>query len=402
MSERVSLSEFLRDARKVVDEIRSRSVKAATLVYHDDGDGLCSAAIVKAALEHEGYAVKTLCLEKAYDEVVKSLHEGVNEIIFYADLGSSHADLISRYNAGRNLTVILDHHDPKPTKDPKVVDLNLEHYGFSGESDFSGSTCCYLFAKALDERNSCLAYLALAGSCEIPNGFRGLNDAVLKEALKEGVVRPKGKSFEAMKLRARVDDLFSKLQILGAVGYYEGGPELGAKACLNGLTEEVKAKVEELEERRKEANRRLLERLYQEGLEEGKHVQSFDAGDVFKGMGTKVLGQFCSFLSYQRRLVNPNKYVLGFVNVPPNVPSWGKLKGALAKASVRAPDPLRLKIDKGELPGAVQLLYLASEGFGLVDGHRYAASATFSADKKAELVKNVERVASSWPLRLSL
>jgi hypothetical protein len=267
----------------------------------------------------------------------------------------------------------------------------LENFGFKGETDFSGATCCYLFAKALNEQNSDLGYLALVGSSEIPGGFKSLNEMVLQEALEKGFVHKKGKSLEIPRLRVKIDALFSKLQILGAVGYYEGGPELGIKACLEGIDKEIDEKINVLEERRKNVNRRLLGRLYHERLKETKHIQWFDAEDMYAGMGTKVIGQFCSFLSYQMRLVKPNKYVLGFVNVPPEIPKWGKLKENFAKASIRVPKPMQKMIEEGKLPGAVNLLDEASKGFGMADGHQYAANVVLPFAKKLELLENAER-----------
>jgi len=387
----MSHEKFWRRVAIAISELKQTKPKEIVLVHHDDGDGLCSAAVTKVALEREGYRVKTFCLEKIYPEVVKSLHESMGQTIFYTDIGSSHANFISECNASRNLTIILDHHDPMPARDPRVYDLNLEHYGFRGENDFSGATCCYLFAKALNPRNADLSYLALVGSCEIPEGLTGLNNVVLDEAINNGVVRVEGKKIEIVKFGTRIEDLFSKLQILGPVGYYEGGPELGIQACLEGVTDVVKRKIDELEEWRKETNKRVLARLYRERLEETDHIQWFDAGDMYQGMGTKVIGQFCSFLSYQRRLIKPNKYILGIVNVPPNVPGWGELRGKFVKASVRIPRNMQALIDEGRMLGAVDLLIKASEGFGIADGHKYAANVIVPIDKKEVLIKNAER-----------
>jgi hypothetical protein len=134
----------------------------------------------------------------------------------------------------------------------------------------------------------------------------------------------------------------------------------------------------------------VLGRLYRERLRETGHIQWFDAGDMFAGMGTKVIGQFCSFLSYQARLIKPDKYVLGFVNVLPEIPGWGKLKENFVKASVRVPKAIQVQIDSGKLPGAVNLLDKVSEGFGIADGHQYAASVILPADRKQTLMRNVE------------
>jgi hypothetical protein len=387
----MQLEEFNKKADHAITELKAAKPKEAMIIHHDDADGLCSAAITKRALERENIKAKIFCLEKIYTEVIEDLHSKAGQTIFYVDIGSPHADLISEYNKGRNLTIILDHHDPKPSTDPKVLDLNLEHFGFKGETDFSGATCCYLFAKALNNANQDLSYLALVGSCEIPQGFLGINRMVLEEALKNGAVRQKGKNFEITKFKIRVDSLFSKLQILGAVGYYEGGPESGINVCLEGLSKEARERVNTLEDRRKEANRRLLGRLYRERLKETEHVQWFDAGNMYAGMGVKVIGQFCSFLSYKAHLIKPNKYILGFVNVPLDIPGWGKLKEKIVKASVRVPKTMQPMIESGKLPSAVNLLEKASEGFGIADGHQYAASVIVPIEKKQTLIENAEK-----------
>jgi single-stranded-DNA-specific exonuclease len=391
----MSLAEFSKKTQKAIYELKRAKSKEITLVYHDDADGLCSGAIMKATLEREGYDVKAFCLEKVYPEVVEDIHKGKDEVIFYSDIGSAHADFISEVNSSRNLTIILDHHDPVLSKDPMVLDLNLEHYGFQGETDFSGAVCNYLFAKALNEHNADLSYLALVGSQEIPGDYAGLNKAVFEEAQKNGVVKVAGKGVEIVKLGVRVSDLFAKLQILGAVGYYEGGPELGVQACLEGINDTVKKKIDEWEEKRKSVNKQLVLRLYRERLKETRHIQWFDAGDMYKGMGTKVIGQFCSFLSYQAKLIKLDKYIMGFVNVPPEVPGWGKLEGELAKASVRVPKGLHSLIESGKMLGAVNLLLKASEGFGIADGHKYAANVVIPRDKKEVLAENADRIAQT-------
>ncbi|MFQ6000011.1 MAG: DHH family phosphoesterase, partial [Candidatus Bathyarchaeia archaeon] len=121
----MSLEDFNRKVGKAIIELKQAKPHEIVLVHHDDADGLCSGAIMKTALEREGYKVKTFCLEKVYPEVIESLHKDTGQTIFYVDIGSAHADFISECNSSRNLTIILDHHDPKPSTDPKVHDLNL-------------------------------------------------------------------------------------------------------------------------------------------------------------------------------------------------------------------------------------------------------------------------------------
>jgi hypothetical protein len=391
----VVFEDFEKKAAAAMSELKKRKPHEIVLIHHDDADGICSAAITKKALGLEGFAVKTLCLEKVYREVVEDLHEHAGRAIFYCDIGSAHADLISEVNSRRNLTIILDHHhEPPETTDPLVFDLNLERFGFDGGTEFSGATCSYLFAKILSKANYDLSYLALVASREIPNDLAGLNRTVLDEAVSNSVVKVEGRAIKIIKLSTSVDDLFAKLQILGAVGYYEGGPELGVQACIEGMTDDVKAKIRYLEEKRKKANRQLIGRLYRERLKEKEHIQWFDAGDMYKGMGTKVIGQFCSFLSYQARLVKPDKYILGFMNVLPKVPGWEReLDDHLVKVSIRVPKALHEMIDKAERRSAVDLATKASQGFGSADGHKYAANVVMQANMKEALLSNADALA---------
>jgi hypothetical protein len=171
---------------------------------------------------------------------------------------------------------------------------------------------------------------------------------------------------------------------------------LGIQACLAGLTDETKKKIDEWEGQRKSVNKRIIGWLYRERLKETEHLQWFDAGDLYKGMGTKVIGQFCSFLSYQARLIKPDKYILGLMNVQPDVPGWqGKLRGPLVKVSVRVPKKLHELIDLGKMVNALDLMLKASEGFGSADGHKYAANVTIPADKKDVLLGNAEAYAKT-------
>jgi hypothetical protein len=78
--------------------------------------------------------------------------------------------------------------------------------------------------------------------------------------------------------------------------------------------------------------------------------------------------------------------------VPQEIPKWGMLKENFLKASVRVPKPMQQLIDSGKLPGAVNLLEKASEGFGMADGHQYAANVVLPKDRKMELLENAEKI----------
>src|SRR3989475_6933695 len=141
----------------------------------------------------------------------------------------------------------------------------------------------------------------------------------------------------------------SILNVLGSVGYYRGGPQLGLSACIKGFEKQILETAKGLEEERKNANQRMMEKIRNGGLTQMKNVQWFHAEENYRGMSGKVVGSFCSYLSYQR-FVNPVKYLLGMMNVSPEVPGWGKLPSPLVKVSGRAPQPLAKMIETGKRP----------------------------------------------------
>lgn len=344
-----------------------------TLVYHDDADGICSASITKALLDKTGKKVNLICLEKLYPEALEKIHEKSNSAIIYCDLGSPHADKIAKVNLHKNPVVILDHHDPTPTKDPNVIDLNLEKYGYRGESDFSASTLCYLFVNLIDSRLYSLADLAVIGSLEIPGSPKSWNQEALNKGISREVILKRGKSYVSTRLNVNLNKAFKIFQILASVGYYKNGPEIAVNSALNEISDETVKLAESLEEERKQANKRLLAILYRRGLTKLNFIQWFDSTPHFDGMGVKVVGTFCSYISRQR-IVDSNKYLVGFMWVPPEIPGLGDLKVKYLKASIRVPKVLRSEIDSGKRLSAVEALNAAVEGIGFADGHAYAAS----------------------------
>lgn len=124
-----------------------------------------------------------------------------------------------------------------------------------------------------------------------------------------------------------------------------------------------------------------------------KNVQWFNALDNYKGMSGKVIGSFCSYLSYQS-LVNPMKYLVGMMNVPEDIPGWGKLPSPLIKVSGRAPQPLVKMIEKESHAPLSEILPKACEqagGFG--DGHTVAASGVFPLGAENLFLEKLDELA---------
>src|SRR5437016_4019178 len=389
---------FLNKLAQAKETIVQSGLKEAVVLHHDEADGLCSAALTKLAIEKLGIETRLICLDKLYPDVVRDGEGGSRRLVLFSDLGSGHVQLLESQNRSKNILVILDHHDTSESRDPLVHNLNPELNGFSGEKDASSSTVAYLFAKTVDPSLDTFAPLAIIGSTEIPGEAQGLNRIPIYDAEKTGAVKrtPRG----AVKFDAAVSWLSpsrasSILNVLGSVGYYRGGPELGLSACIKGFEKQILETAKGLEEERRNANQRMMEKIRKEGLSQMKNIQWFHARENYKGMSGKVVGSFCSYLSYQR-FVNPVKYLIGMMNVPPEVPGWGRLPSPLVKVSGRAPQPLSKMIETGKRPPLSRILPDSCAklgGFG--DGHTVAASGVFPIGAEEGFLKTVDDLAST-------
>jgi len=380
-----------------VSAVRESAIREAVVLHHDEADGITSAALTKLALSSLGLSARLICLDKLYPEVVKDIESRSRHVIAYVDLGSGHIDWLINANTTRSLILVLDHHDTASTQNPMLHNLNPELYGFSGERDASSATVAYLFCKTVDPELSSYAHLATIGSQELPGETQGLNLIAVKDARDHGLVRDSGKG--DLKIQAKGMILSrtrasSLLNVLGSVGYYRNGPEMGIEACTTGFSEQTMERAREFEEERKHANRKMLSTIRKDGLSKKKNIEWFHAHDSYKGMGGKVVGSFCSYLRYQR-VVNPVKYLIGMMNVSPDIPGWGNLSSPMVKVSGRAPQILTGLIEKGTKPALSKILPESCSkigGFG--DGHSVAASGVFPIGKEEMFLDEIDRLAA--------
>jgi len=380
-----------------VTAVRESAIQEAIVLHHDEADGLTSAALTKLALSSLGLETRLTCLDKLYPEVVKDIESGPPRVIAYVDLGSGHIDWLINANTTRSLILVLDHHDTAATQDPMLHNLNPELYSFSGEKDASSATVAYLFCKTVDPELSSYAHLATIGSLELPGETQGLNLIAMKDAKDRRLLRDSGKGdlkIEAKGMNLTRTRASSLLNVLGSVGYYRNGPAMGIEACTNGLSEQTIERAREFEEERKQANRKMLSTIRKDGLSQKNNIQWFHAHDNYEGMGGKVVGSFCSYLRYQRG-INPVKYLIGMMNVPPDIPGWGKLSSSMIKVSGRAPQILTSLIEKGTKPPLSKILPESCSkigGFG--DGHSVAASGVFPVGKEQMFLNEIDRLAA--------
>lgn len=403
----MGLPEFFKAIRDALDLVKpiGRRGGSTLLIHHDEADGICSAAIASKALENLGFTVKPVCLEKLYREVLEEIYlRSVFDTIVFTDIGGAHAGYISRLNTNGIPTIILDHHKPERSLTPSILNLSPDLYGLDGD-EISASTVAYIFAKIAYPEAEELAHLALIGSAEIPGPLRGLDMEATQDAIRRGLVEPTSGGDYKVKAMGRplsYKRISSILSILGSVGYYRGGPTLGLKACLEGLTEEIESFASKLEDERREANRKLLSKLYREGLTMDGYTQWFHAEDLFSGMGVKVIGSFCSYLRYQKRIVRPDLYIIGFMYMSREIPGFSPLRNDYSKVSGRLPERLEDDVKRGLKPPLSTILPRACEAYGgFGDGHISAASGIILRGEEEGFIEEFNRLVSEHTAILS-
>jgi len=368
-----------------------RTASSAVVIHHDDADGLAAGAISLRAAELLGVKARAVCIEKMHPSIVRMIHALDADLFIYADIGSSRADLIAEAMRGGQIIVILDHHDPAKVSRGGIFHLNPELYGYSGESDVSGSTAAYMFLRAVSPTPAEareIAWAAVVGSAEIPGPMRGLDAEALADAEENGDLERRtsrsGERYYLRHLREYWDRASTAYTVLGSVGYYDGGPERAVAGIMR--RELPREEVDRLEGLRAAKFDELFSRVYGKGLRMMEHIQWMDDGGILKGLGTKVIGTFLSVLSH-RRIVDQGKYLIGMMEFDPRIPGLGSIGGRWIKASVRTPDGLRRLVESGRAPPASSLLEAAMERIGgVAEGHAFAASGLLPWDAREEFL----------------
>lgn len=395
-----NLIEAMENAIREVNRWPSKSVQ---VFHHNDSDGLSSGAILTRALERQGLKVQRFCLEKPYPAVLKKVYEQQGGLLIFADFAGRIAPLLSDLNRGRNLTLILDHHVAEASTDPRVLNLDPDLFGLKGDRDISASTTCYLFARTLDPINRDLAHIAAVGA--VGDGFFvdgklvSENREVALEAERQGLleIRKQGAGEEYLlsgsKGRVPCIEFGDYLDILGGVGYYQGGPEMGVGVCLEGVSPESDRMVEELKVIRTKAFNEQLSRLDQGGLKKSPHIQWFHVEKRFFPMGVKMIGAFCDAIKDSNH-VDPQKYIAGFQIIPDEIPGFGAITFNEVKISMRVSPMMEGEIRAGRALGLNILLPEATNRLGGFSDacHSLTAATTVAIGKEEKLIDEMEKI----------
>jgi len=394
---------LIKDMQKAIEEIAQWPRKEVQIFHHNDSDGLSSGAILTRTFERAGFEIKRFCLEKPYPALLHKVYEQKGGIIVFADFAGRIAPILSDLNRGRNLTLILDHHVAEASTDPKVHNLDPCLYGLKGDRDISGSTTCYLFARTLNPANNDLAHIAAIGAVGdeffVDGCLVSENRDVTLEAVKQGKIEIReqqaGERYYLNTPRGQVpcDEFGAYLDTLGAAGYYQNGPDLGVRVCLEGATEESDRMLVELKSVQTRAFEEELKRIRSGALIKTDHIQWFQVENRFKPMGVKMIGVFCDAIKNTEH-VDPDKYVAGFQIIPDEIPGFGPIGMKDVKISMRVSAKMEADIRAGRTMGLDVLLPAATNKLGGFSDacHTLTAATTVAIGKEKALIEEMERI----------
>ena len=396
------IEKFIEAVHEAAQYLKNLSLKKATIVHHNDTDGIASGAILKMALEREGFRTENIPIERIHPSFLPKIHTLDRKLILYADLGGQSAGMISKNILRGTSVIILDHHPPFQSTCSDLLHVNPEIFGIDGDLNASAATVAYCFSKALNSKNEDLAYLGVLGALgdgQIVEGkMIGLNEMAVKTALAKGSIYFDTKDdhdpyrFKLFKNEKGME-VARSISDLSVNGYYRRGAELAIHVCLKGHTDESIRLVQEMRQIQEDRFQKEKERLQGHGIPVEGNIQWIDVGDRFYPLGLKSIGTFCSEIS-TLNWVHEDKYMVGFQNFPKENPYFGTFHEEEAKVSMRVPLALHRAIEKGLRPDLTEILPKASEEVGgFAEGcHRYAAACTIPQNKKMDLIHSLSKI----------
>jgi hypothetical protein len=388
-----------------VDEVRNWPQKEVQIFHHNDSDGLTSGAILTTAFERAGFKIQRSCLEKPYPKLLHKIYEQTGGLIIFADFAGRIAPLLSDLNRSRNLTLILDHHAAEASTDPRVHNLDPDLYGLKGDRDISGSTTCYLFARVLDPANEDLAHIAAIGAVGdeffVDGCLAGENRNAAKEAVNQGKLEiQRHESGERYFLKTAgqpvaCDELGAYLDTLGAAGYYQNGPDMGIRVCLEGAGAESDRMLQKLQAVQHKAFEKEILKIRSEGLKKTANIQWFHVENRFSPMGVKMIGVFCDAIKNTDD-VDPQRYVAGFQIIPNKIPGFGPIEFNEVKISMRVSAQIEAEIRANKKMGLNILLPEATNKLGGFSDacHSLTAATTVAIGKEEALIEEMEKILS--------
>jgi hypothetical protein len=386
-----------------IEKVRQWTKKEVQIFHHNDSDGLSSGAILTRTFERAGYKIKRFCLEKPYPALLKKIYEQTGEIIIFADFAGRIAPMLSDLNQGRNLTLILDHHVAEASTDSKVHNLDPDLFGLKGDRDIAGATTCYLFAHTWDPANKDLAVIAAIGAVGDEFFVDGCLVSENRDVALEAVAQDKmqieeqkhGERYYLITPAGQVpcDEFGAYLDTLGAAGYYQNGPDMGIKVCLEGATPESDQMLQNLQEVQARAFKQEIQRIKSGSLKVTEHIQWFQVENRFKPMGVKMIGVFCDAIK-NSDFIDPKRYVAGYQIIPNEIPGFGPISINDVKISMRVSAFMEEEIRSGRSMALNILLPEATNKLGGFSDacHSLTAATTVAIGMEEALIEEMEKI----------
>ena len=376
--------------------------KYVRIISHYDADGIAAAGIMCSALFRKKIGFHVSLVKSLGSKTIDRIKNEKNALVLFLDMGSGQIDDIEDI---KSTVIILDHH--AQFRESKIIQVNPHFFGINGTDEACASTLSFLLAKSVDEKNSDLVGLCVAGVVgdkQIP--FKSLNKEIIEEGIKNGFIKkekglslglepffregfnPTGdKRFDdsmiimkLLKQNVKYDviekffgiyhiseyetDALTFSDVLNACGRTDN-EGLGLEICLNKKMFKEGMKIKEQYE--KEIKKYALK--LDDEVKKMKHIQYFysekpNLSGVLAGVG----------MAY---LFDQEKPTLALSKV-----------NNLFKVSSRGTGYL---VDKGlDLADALKISAESLGGHG--GGHNVAAGATISVDKDEEFLNMVDNI----------
>lgn len=391
------MSDLLSATKSIVEQFKSLSTNSVCVLHHNDADGLSAGAILLKSLERANISARSFCLEKPYPKVIKTLFEDEPEGAFIlADFGSGMLSTLAELRSERSNVFVIDHHQLESEAPEDIHVLNARSCG--GDSLYaSASSLCFLFAEEFGSFNSDLLPLGLLGAFgdrlfDSDGRLCGLNKDLLARAVGNNLANDNEGYFIDLQGMKRVTELVKQVNALGSFGYFEGGPDVAIKGLFEGFGPEYSAAASGYQNNFEAL---LGQFISNTKIESDGEFQWFSLDESFSGMGVKTVGLVCEEL-IQRKLVDTEKYLVGFQEVPNEIPGIGTIEINQIKISMRLPSEVQKLVSEGSKMDLTELLPEATRQIGgFVDAcHPHAAAVTISPGEEQKLLAALRSVAS--------
>jgi len=173
------------------------------VISHNDSDGISAAGVICNAISQEGGKFHVTMVPRLKEEVIDRLSREKYKLFFFCDMGSGFVERIGQL---KGQAIIADHHqtmDATGDEEESLVHVNPHLFGLDGTRDVSASGVTYLTVKPLEKIElSGLALVGAFGDMQYSDGFKGVNQSILTEAIESGVVE----EHEDLKLSSKSEE----------------------------------------------------------------------------------------------------------------------------------------------------------------------------------------------------